>query len=459
MLPQIYGLLPLATAAAVVLVGLADIFYRNDKAAAYAVGALFAALSAEGVIFLEFATSPLRLGLMYITPFTSFFMMLFGAALLMVTLLSSSHPDKFGRFAMLSGFISAGIILIISGTSLIELILALELISISTSFLILSGGKKRVEAATKFFILGGLSVSIFTFAMALILQGNPSLSIAPMQPGLLTGIALLVSILFAVALSFEASLFPFNLWVPDVYEGSSTDVTALLAGVNKKVAFVVIFEVFFVMLSAYRSEFSGIFALLSIITMFFGNIIALVQDNVKRMFAYSAISQAGYITIGLAVGTAFGLESSIFQIFAHTFMIIGAFAIVAMLESDNIKTYREYSGLFYRNKFAAVSLSLIMLSMAGIPPLIGFDGKLFLFSSAVSSGMVYLAVIGIINSLISIYYYIRLMGFMFTEKEARKLNMSRTTLAVVIISLFSVVALGIYPTPVLHYAALASSFL
>jgi NADH-quinone oxidoreductase subunit N len=148
-----------------------------------------------------------------------------------------------------------------------------------------------------------------------------------------------------------------------------------------------------------------------------------------------------------------------FQIFAHTFMIIGAFAIVAMLESKNIKTYREYSGLFYRNKFAAISLSLIMLSMAGIPPLIGFDGKLFLFSSAVSSGMVYLAVIGILNSLISIYYYVRLMGFMFTEKEARKFSMNRATLAVVIISLFVVVVLGIYPTPILHYAELASSFL
>ncbi|MEM3841628.1 MAG: proton-conducting transporter membrane subunit, partial [Candidatus Micrarchaeaceae archaeon] len=177
---------------------------------------------------------------------------------------------------------------------------------------------------------------------------------------------------------------------------------------------------------------------------------------VKRMFAYSAISQAGYITIGLAVGTGFGIEASIFQIFAHTFMIIGAFAIVSALEAKEVRSYREYSGLFYRNRFAAIALTLIMLSMAGLPPLIGFDGKLFLFSAAVESNMIYLALVGIINSLISIYYYARLINFMFTEKDGRKIHLGFGASAVAYIAVFIVVAIGIYPSIILHYAALAS---
>ena len=453
----ILGILPLFTAVLVAIAGTTNLFYRNNKATAIFISVLFAALGIEGILSLSYISTQLSIGIIYATPFSSFFTMLFGFALLIATLIAYQISERFERFAFMLGFITIGIILIVSASSLLELVLALELVSIPTSFIIIFGGKKRLEPASKFFILSGLAIAILTFAIAISLQGDPSFAITPMHPGLPSAIIVLIALLFAIALSFEASLFPFNLWVPDVYEGAPGEATALLAGVNKKIAFVIIFEVFFVLLSAYRAEFSGIFALLAIVTMFFGNIVALVQDSVKRMFAYSAISQAGYITIGLAVGTSFGLQSSIFQIFAHTFMIMGAFAIVAALEFKGIKSYREYSGLFYRNKFVAISLTLIMLSMAGIPPLIGFDGKLFLFSSAVEANMVYLAVIGIINSLISIYYYARLINFMFTEKDVRKVSIGFGIAAAVAISIFVIVVIGIYPTVILHYAELATS--
>jgi NADH:ubiquinone oxidoreductase subunit 2 (subunit N) len=187
--------------------------------------------------------------------------------------------------------------------------------------------------------------------------------------------------------------------------------------------------------------------------MFFGNILALVQTSVKRMFAYSSIAQAGYIIIGIAAATEFSLEASIFYIIAHAFMIIGAFAIVMWLESKNIRTIDEYNGLSSRSKFAAVSLTILMLSMAGIPPLIGFTGKLLLFSSALSANLALLAVIGIINSFISIYYYAKVMNVMYSRKTVSQLRIEPYIATVVLICVLFVIIFGIFPQPILAAAS------
>jgi NADH:ubiquinone oxidoreductase subunit 2 (subunit N) len=174
---------------------------------------------------------------------------------------------------------------------------------------------------------------------------------------------------------------------------------------------------------------------------------------VKRMFAYSSIAQAGYIIIGIAAATEFSLEASIFYIIAHAFMIIGAFAIVMWLESKNIRTIDEYNGLSSRSKFAAVSLTILMLSMAGIPPLIGFTGKLLLFSSALSANLALLAVIGIINSFISIYYYAKVMNVMYSRKTVSQLRIEPYVATVVLICVLFVIIFGIFPQPILAAAS------
>lgn len=174
------------------------------------------------------------------------------------------------------------------------------------------------------------------------------------------------------------------------------------------------------------------------------------------MLAYSSISQAGYIMVGIAVATQYGIESSIFQIFAHAFMVVGAFSIVAWLESRNIKTVGDYAGLASRNWIASLSLTLFMLSMAGIPPLIGFDGKFLLFTSAAYAGMLPLAFFGVINSFISMYYYWKVISSVYSERHKEKLRLTRSVAFSVAVALFMVVIVGIYPQPLISLAGEAS---
>jgi NADH:ubiquinone oxidoreductase subunit 2 (chain N) len=203
---------------------------------------------------------------------------------------------------------------------------------------------------------------------------------------------------------------------------------------------------------------STIFFVLSIFTMFFGNLIALIQKSVKKMLAYSSISQAGYIFIGISAATKMGISGSIFYIIAHMLMIIGAFSIVFWLESNNIRTIEEYGGLKDRNLFAAVTLTILMLSMAGIPPLIGFAGKFILFSSAVYSNDVLLAVIGIINSFISIYYYAKVINQMFQKRLSPKIQIPANIAAVVFICTILVIFIGLYPQILLGPSFLAAAY-
>ena len=261
------------------------------------------------------------------------------------------------------------------------------------------------------------------------------------------------------ALGFGAELFPFNLWVPDVYEGARSYVAALLSGVNKTVAFVALLEILFVVFAAYKSSFSSIALILSVLTMFFGNLIALAQNSVKRMFAYSSIAQAGYVLIGFAVASQFGIEASIFQIIAHSLMIVGAFAIVLWLESSGFRTLDDYGGLNSRNKFAAASLTLLLLSMAGMPPLMGFVGKFLLFSSAIDSGMLLLAAIGILNSFISMFYFAKVISAMYSTTEHARLK-TEPIIAIAVVTVLAVLLVfGIYPQPVITAAQLASKAL
>jgi proton-translocating NADH-quinone oxidoreductase chain N len=379
--------------------------------------------------------------------------------MLMVNILSYVRSKDYPNLSFLLSLSFTGMFVVATATSVLSIFAGMELLAISTAFAILFEGKHRIEAAVKFFILSSVSVAIFAFALALLLSYDPQLAIVPaiQNPNLSGSIIVLLSIAtFAAAFGFESALFPFNLWIPDVYEGSPTYITSMLAGINKNVAFVAIIEVFFFVFLAYRSTFSLLFIAIAILTMFFGNLIALGQKSIKRLFAYSSISQAGYILVGIATGTQFGLEASIFYMVAHAFMIIGSFAIVMWLESKNIKTVDDCNALDSRNRFAAVSLTIFMLSMAGVPPLIGFAGKFLLFSSAITSGAVILAVIGVVNSFISIYYYVRIMNAMYSRKEHKPLKIESYIVVVILICLAVVIGFGVYPQPLINIATAAS---
>ncbi|MCL4373513.1 MAG: NADH-quinone oxidoreductase subunit N [Candidatus Marsarchaeota archaeon] len=400
------------------------------------------------------------LGIVHIYPFSMLFVLLFSVLMMLIEVLSFASKN-FAGMQILIGFAFIALLVVPSATSIIEIFIGLELFSVMVTFMIIIEGKSHTEAAVKFFVLSAASIALFSAALALMLPYNGSMLLAPASASLAAGSAmlLLALVFFIAAMSFDTAMFPFNLWVPDVYEGASANVTATIAGIGKKLSFVALIEVLFVFFASSGSIYSPLLALLSVLTMFYGNFAAMVQKRVRRLFAYSSISQAGYIMIGVAVATQYGVEASIVQIIAHAFMIIGAFALIMWLETINIRSIDDYSGLASRSRFAAVSLTIIMLSMAGIPPLLGFDGKLLLFSSAISANMLILAVLGVVNSFLSIYYYGKLISVMFTQKERRRIPLNIGIAAVVVVVLAVVVVLGIYPEPVIHAASMASSSL
>ena len=391
--------------------------------------------------------------------------LLFGAlglgVLLIFTLSVDSKEQK--EIRLLMSLVLFGVFMVTFAYSMLLIIIGLETVIISTIFMILSNGKRYLEPAMKLFILGAISTGLFVVALSLLLPYNPTLSLgASLAQGAGRFIIGLSLVLFAAALAIETGAFPFNLWVPDVYDGAPGNITALMAGINKKIAFVAVLEIFIIMFSSYgmfgsSTLISTLFFVLSTFTMFFGNLMALIQRNIKRMFAYSSISQAGYIFIGISTATKLGVEGSIFYIIAHMLMIIGAFSIVFWLESNNIRTLDEYGGLRNRNLFAAISLTILMLSMAGIPPLMGFAGKFILFSSAVYANDITLAVIGIVNSFISIYYYAKVINQMFQKRVYSSIHMPINIFAVVLLCVSLIIAIGVYPQILLGPAAMAAA--
>ena len=378
------------------------------------VGGLVAAVGSSMVMNQNIAA--LLIGYLSITPLSAFFIFLASTGIVLVEILAFRYSELFPEFTFAMSFSFIGMFFIATAQSLLPIMAGLELMLISTVFMILVHGKRRAEAAVKLFLFGSLAIAVFAFALSLLFQFNPTTGLTTIAAN--SGyIAMLALALFIVALGFETAAFPFNLWIPDVYQGAPGFVTAALAGINKKMAFLALIEVLFFVFTKYAPVFTPAIEVLAILTMFFGNIIALKQNSLKRMFAYSSISQAGYILIGISAATSMGLTASLFYIFAHAFMIIGAFAIITFLESNGIGTVDECNSLYSRNAFIAVSFTIIMLSMAGIPGTVGFFGKFLLFSSAFSAQLPWLALAGIANSLISVYYYARVINAMFQQKR------------------------------------------
>jgi NADH-quinone oxidoreductase subunit N len=445
-----------------ILSGVATVFHKRKKLQLAISSSILLAIAALSLytVFLQQTYTVLWSFAIY--PFSMLFVFLFSSLLLLVNILSYDKSSDYPSFSLLFSFVLAGALVVAMANSLVTIVLGIELTVLPTAFMIMINGKSYVEAAVKLFILSAISVSILVFATVMIYPYNTSLALTQFvqNPGITGGyLAVLSLILFIAGVGFDASLFPFNLWVPDVYQGAPSNITAMLAGVNKKVAFVALMEILFVTMYALSSTSSLLIEILAIATMFFGNLIALVQTDVKRLFAYSSISQAGYIAIGIATVTAYGLQASIFYVFAHAFMIIGAFSIILWLESKNIRSIHEYRGLSERNRLAAIALSIFMLSMIGIPPFIGFIGKFLLFSSAISANLVLLAIIGIINSFISVYYYARVITSIYSKTGKEALEMGTCIAAVVILCLLVVVIVGIYPGPLISASSIAANSL
>jgi len=249
---------------------------------------------------------------------------------------------------------------------------------------------------------------------------------------------------------------PFHAWTPDAYQGAPAPITGFMAAAVKAASFAAIIKVLIVVLNTFQIPVSEAMWWLSAITMFLGNVIAVVQKNVKRMLAYSSIAHAGYIVVGLVPETPYGMSSAVFYLISYTFTIVGAFAIITYLEkNDGTGTeISDFSGLNNTHPMLSILMTIFMLSLAGIPPTAGFMAKFYVFSSAIKNGYIGLAIFGILTSVISLYYYLRIVYAMYFEEPETK-----TTLPVpvgisvgLLISLWGVIQLGILPADIMNLA-------
>ncbi|MEX0648983.1 MAG: NADH-quinone oxidoreductase subunit N [Balneolaceae bacterium] len=414
--------------------------------------------------------------------FASFFKVLVVIISLFVILFSmkSGELDEYkvriSEYYMLLAGMILGMFLMVGSTNLLLMYLAFEMTSISSY--VLTGFTKRseksAEASMKYIIYGAVSSGIFIYGISLLIGITGEMDIYGINAVLVSGIdqPLILSIsvlMIIVGLGFKLAIVPFHFWAPDVYEGAPITIAAFLAVASKFAAFAMLIRFFTVSfmgaggigeLGVWQTlegmNWNLVLAVTAALAMIVGNLTALRQDNIKRMLAYSSIAHAGYILMGLVVLTNEGTAAILIYTFMYLFMNLGAF-YVAMLFSNQLKTesIEEYKGLGYRAPFVSVSLTVFLVALTGFPPTAGFIAKLYIFGSAVSAGWFWLVTIAGITTVISLFYYIRVVRNMFLYRPDKAVLPLQFDLASRLILLFLLVPtllLGIYFTPVIEFA-------
>ena len=364
-------------------------------------------------------------GMLVIDNVAVFFKLLFLLAAVLVVLASETFTERIGEytaeFYALILFCTAGLMLMASTNELMSVYLSLEVSSLSLAFLA-SWSKRELrssEAGLKFFVLSAVSSAILLFGMALLYGITGSTDLRVIGQVLTTSsapAALLAMSMLVAGLGFKIAAVPFQMWTPDVYEGAPTPITAYLSVASKSAGFAVVIRIFDVALTGgtIQAAWIDLFVVLSLITMTVGNLAALLQTNLKRMLAYSSIAHVGYMLMGLAAASTFGLSSVLFYLLVYAFTNIGAFAVLIVMARYTVgEDIQQYSGLARRAPVLSMILALCLLSLAGIPPLAGFFSKLYLFWAAAERGLYIAVVWGVINSAVSLYYYTRVIREMY----------------------------------------------
>jgi len=390
--------------------------------------------------------------------------------LLSMTYLKEEHIDltEYYVFILLS---LAGMMIMVSGVDLLIIYLGIELMSIS---LYVMAGFKRfearsIESSAKYFILGSFSSGILLYGISLLYGVAGSTRLAEIAEavnarGVDDPMVMISMMLLIVGFGFKVAAVPFHMWTPDVYQGAPTSVTAFMAVASKAASFAAFLRVLLKGFGGVKPNWYGLILAVCLLTVALGNIVAVVQTNVKRMLAYSSIAHAGYALIGLVVAGSVangdpivsrGVSSVMLYLAIYSFMTLGAFAIVALLRKGGLEgeELEDFTGLSKRHKGAAFLMLIFMVSLAGIPPTAGFIGKFYLFMSAVNAGLVWLAVVGLIFAAVSAFYYFRVVMVMYmrepssTQELETRLALSPATTVVLACAVGGVVLLGIYPDP------------
>ena len=409
-------------------------------------------------------------GMLVVDGFAFFFKMLVLVAGILTVFMATGFLERFryggGEFFALILTSTLGMFIMAGGVSLVSLYVGLELMALS-SYVLVGYCKletKSNEGAVKYFVLGSLSSGILLYGISLVYGSLGTLDLVEIKVGLETApqdnlVLMLGIVLIAFGMLFKIAAVPFHVWSPDAYEGAPTPVTAFISVAPKAAAFAMFLRLFAGALAPEIDHWRSVLWVAAAMTIIFGNIAALTQDNVKRMLAYSSIAHAGYALMGIVAGTAYGTWSVLMYMLVYTFMNLGAFALVVLLETRGYagETIKDWAGLSKRAPGLAAAMLIFLLALAGIPPTGGFMSKLYVFAATINAGYIWLAVIGVLMSAVSLYYYFRIVVQMYLldgveQDSGAELAKDRWAEGVVLVCALVVLAIGIYPAPVVGWA-------
>ncbi|NJD09116.1 MAG: NADH-quinone oxidoreductase subunit N, partial [Gemmatimonadetes bacterium] len=395
---------------------------------------------------------------------------LFLLAAALFILMSNRYFDqehlRLGELYVLVLFGTVGMMVFAGAQDLMVMFLGLEVMSLP--IYVLTGINRRdrrsSEAALKYFLLGAFSSAFFLFGIALVYGGTGTTQLGQIAAAVGAdglGASALVPVgiaLLGVGFGFKVAAVPFHMWTPDAYEGAPTPVTAFMAAGVKAAAFAAFLRVFLTAFPGLYGTWAAMVAWLALLTMVGANLVAMVQANVKRMLAYSSIAHAGYLLVALAAGSVLGAASFLFYLVVYTLMTIGSFAVVMIVggRGEARLDLESYSGLAWRRPLLAVAMTIFLLSLAGFPFTGGFIGKVFILRAAVEKGLVLLAVLLVMASLLSYYYYLRVAWYMWfrepAETDAEPVALSGGVKLALAISVVGVLLLGVFPGQLLGLA-------
>jgi NADH-quinone oxidoreductase subunit N len=397
-------------------------------------------------------------------------MFLVAAAIVSLMSMDFEQLKQSGEYYALIVIAAMGLGLMAAANDVIMLYVAMELTSITQYLLVgyLRDTPRSVEAGLKYFLFGAVTSTVMLYGLSLLYGFTGQTNFSAVAAGLagVDGPPVLVAIiLIAVGFGFKVAAVPFHFWTPDVYEGAPTPITGYISVASKAAGFAVLVRVFNVLFPVpyQHSEWVNLIETLSIVTMTLGNVLAIPQRNIKRLLAYSSIAQAGYVLIGVAAASRLGVAASLFYLGAYVLTNLAAFTTVILVTNktggDELK---DFAGLGRRSTYLGLLMMLALLSLAGVPPLAGFFGKFYVFQAAVGAGLVRLAIIGVLNAIVGLYYYLTIIKVMFVEHCERPEDeedpvivptASRWALGVTVLG---IVFLGIFATPWYNLATKAA---
>ena len=451
------------TVAAIFILLLDALSPKGRKAFFPQLALLGLAVAAVQTFFLWGKTGTDFARMIYLDNYTNFFyfILILGSAL--TVLLSRPYLEEYGKnlgeYYALVLFATVGMMLMASSAHLIMIFLGLEIMSIAVYVLagLFREDLRSNEAALKYLVLGAFSSAFLLYGMAMLygaaggtlylsdLAVKLSDKAAMGSPLTLLGIGLLI-----VGFGFKVASVPFHMWTPDVYEGAPTSVTAFRAVGVKAAAFAAFARVFFLAFPAMKVDWNMVLWVSAVATMTVGNVVAIAQTNIKRMLAYSSIAHAGYLLVALVAANQLGAVSLLYYLLAYTLMNLGAFGVVILVgrKKDSYLNIYDYCGQGFQHPLLGAAMALFMFALAGMPPTAGFVGKFYIFSAAVQEGYIWLTIIGVMNSVVSMFYYLRITVFMYmkpAEADLGPVSFNPATTAVLVITALGILWFGIFP--------------